>query len=169
MISTRSGGLRCITPDIRDESMKFIVDVMLGRLATWLRLLGHDVLYDRDMDDRQLIRRAQEQERTIITRDTGIARRKVARACIFITSDRVIDQLAEMRQLIGQTEKPRGRCTRCNSELEYIDKSEDVRESVPDYIYHTHERFLRCSACAKMYWEGSHYLHMKEILQQVFR
>ena len=149
--------------------MKFVVDVMLGRLATWLRLLGHDVLYDRNMDDRQLIRHAQEQERTIITRDTGIARRKTARTCIFITTDHVNDQLAEMKQLLGHCEKPRGRCTRCNGVLECTDKTEDIRESVPDYIYHTHERFLRCSACAKIYWEGSHYLHMKEMIQQALR
>lgn len=149
--------------------MKFVVDVMLGRLAIWLRLLGHDVLYDRNMNDRQLIRHAQEQERMIITRDTGIARRKTARTCIFITADRVIDQLAEMKHLLGQSERPRGRCTRCNGELECIDKTEDIRESVPDYIYHTHELFLRCSTCAKIYWEGSHYLHMKEVLQQALR
>lgn len=149
--------------------MKFIVDVMLGRLATWLRLLGHDVRYDRNMDDRQLIRHAQEEGRTIITRDTGIAQRKAARTCLFITTDRVVDQLAEMKQLLGHSEKPLGRCTHCNSELECIDKTEDIRESVPDYIYHAHERFRRCSTCAKIYWEGSHYLRMKETLQQVFR
>jgi len=149
--------------------MRFIVDVMLGRLATWLRLLGHDVLYDRNMDDRQLIRYAQEEGRTIITRDTGIARRKAARTCIFITTDRVVDQLAEMKQLLDCSENLRGRCPRCNGELERIEKTEDIRESVPDYIYHTHERFFRCSTCAKIYWEGSHYLRMKETLQQAFR
>jgi len=150
--------------------MKFIVDVMLGRLATWLRLLGHDVLYDRNMDDRQLIRRAQEQERTIITRDTGIARRKAVRNCIFITSDRVVDQLAEMKQLLGSIDKPlRCRCAQCNGKLEYIDKAEDIKESIPDYIYHAHERFLQCGTCAKVYWEGSHYRHIKETLQQALR
>jgi len=148
--------------------MKFIVDVMLGRLATWLRLLGHDVLYDRSMEDRHLIRRAQEEERTIITRDTGIARRKAARHCIFITSDHVTDQLVEMKHLLGSSLRPlRGRCTQCNGELASADKAEDIRERVPDYIYHTHAHFLRCRKCAKVYWEGSHYRHMKEILQQV--
>ncbi len=150
--------------------MKFIVDVMLGRLATWLRLLGYDVLYDRSMDDRQLIRRAQEEERTIITRDTGIARRKAARHCIFVTSDRITDQLAEMKQLLGSSERPlRGRCTQCNGELVCVDNAEDIRECVPEYVYHTYARFLRCRKCAKVYWEGSHYRHMKETLQQVLR
>ena len=164
-----AANVRCSYPDARDSAMKFIVDVMLGRLATWLRLLGHDVLYDRGMDDRQLIRRAQEEERMIITRDTGVLRRKAARHCIFIASDHITDQLAEMRQMLSGSDRPlRGRCTLCNSELAPADP-EDIREQVPDYIYHTHTHFLRCRKCAKVYWEGSHHRHMKEILQQVLR
>ena len=148
--------------------MKFIVDVMLGRLATWLRLLGHDVMYDRGMDDRQLIRRAQEEERTIITRDAGLARRKAARHCIFITNDRIVDQLAEMKRVLGSSERPLlSRCPQCNGELVCADKAEDIREHVPDYIYHTHTHFLRCKHCAKIYWEGSHHRRMKKTLQQV--
>ncbi len=150
--------------------MKFIVDVMLGRLATWLRLLGHDVIYDRRMDDRQLIRRAREEDRMIITRDQGIIHRKAVRHFVFITSDHIADQLAEMKQLLGSGNGLlRSRCTRCNGELYSAEKIEDIRDCVPDYIYHTHAHFLRCSTCEKVYWEGSHYRHLKEVLQQVLR
>ena len=150
--------------------MKFIVDAMLGRLATWLRLLGHDVLYARNLADRRLIRLAQEEGRTIITRDTGIVRQKSARKCIFISSDHVINQLAEMKQLLEPVENPLPRrCARCNSELESVDKAENIQDCVPDYIYHTHHRFQRCRTCGKVYWEGSHYRHMKETVQQALR
>lgn len=143
---------------------------MLGRLATWLRLLGHDVLFDRDIDDRQLIRHAQEEGRTIVTRDTGIVRRKAARNCVFIASDHILGQLAEMKQLLGPVENPLlSRCPRCNAELECVDKAEHMRDRVPDYIYRKHERFRQCSNCGKVYWEGSHYRHMKEMLRQVLR
>ena len=149
--------------------MKCIADVMLGRLATWLRLLGHDVLYDRAMDDRKIIRLALEQGRTILTRDTGLARNKAVRDCIFITTDRVADQLAEMKEVLGCNRMPLGRCARCNGELERVDRRDDVRERVPDYIMRTHERFFQCRICRNVYWEGSHYRHMKETLQQVLR
>jgi hypothetical protein len=150
--------------------MKFIADVMLGRLATWLRLLGHDVLYDRSLNDRQILRLAQEQGRTIITRDTGLIRNRAARDSIFITSDHIVDQLAEMQRHLGCLNRvPRGRCARCNGELEDRGRTDDIREIVPDYIFHSHEQFLQCRICGNVYWEGSHYRHMKETLQQVFR
>jgi uncharacterized protein len=148
--------------------MKFIADVMLGRLATWLRLMGHDVLYDRQMEDRQIIRIAQEQGRTIITRDTGLLRHKAVRDCIFITSDHILEQLAEMKERLGCFDLPcRGRCARCNGELEEVGRNDDIRERVPDYIFHAYDQFLQCRTCRNVYWEGSHYRHMKEILQQV--
>lgn len=150
--------------------MKFIADVMLGRLATWLRLLGHDVLYDRSLNDRQILRLAQEQGRTIITRDTGLARNRASRDSIFITSDYVVDQLAEMQRHLGGLNRVlRGRCARCNGELEDRGRTDDIREIVPDYIFHSHEQFLQCRICGKVYWEGSHYRNMKETLQQVLR
>ena len=34
---------------------RFVADVMLGRLARWLRALGYDTLYFRDAPDRQLL------------------------------------------------------------------------------------------------------------------
>ena len=142
---------------------------MLGKLATWLRVLGHDVFYDRTMDDRKIIRLALEQERTILTRDTGLARNRAVRDCIFIAGDRVVDQLAEMKERLDCDRMPSGRCARCNGELERVDRRDDVRERVPDYIMRTHERFLQCCICRNVYWEGSHYRHMKETLQQVLQ
>ena len=34
---------------------RFVADVMLGRLARWLRALGHDTLYFRDAPDSRLL------------------------------------------------------------------------------------------------------------------
>ena len=36
--------------------MKFLADNMLGRLATWLRLLGYDTAYLPNADDHALAR-----------------------------------------------------------------------------------------------------------------
>ena len=35
---------------------RFLVDVNVGRLAKWLRVIGYDALYIPDADDRELVR-----------------------------------------------------------------------------------------------------------------
>ena len=56
---------------------------MLGRLAKWLRLLGFDVLYYPDIEDREVIKISREQNRTILTRDTRMLQCRGARGCCF--------------------------------------------------------------------------------------
>src|SRR5208283_689191 len=56
---------------------RFVADVMLGSLARWLRILGFDTIYFRVIDDNELIKIALQQERILLTRDTGIARRNL--------------------------------------------------------------------------------------------
>ncbi|MCI4626948.1 MAG: Mut7-C RNAse domain-containing protein [Candidatus Magnetoovum sp. WYHC-5] len=36
--------------------MKFAADAMLGRLTRWLRILGYDTFYERDINDSHLVR-----------------------------------------------------------------------------------------------------------------
>jgi len=54
---------------------KFIVDNMLGSIARWLRILGYDTVYDRNAEDWAIVRRAQLEERIIITKDKGLHNR----------------------------------------------------------------------------------------------
>ncbi len=148
-------------------TMRFIVDGMLGKLAVWLRLLGHDTLYARDLEDRQIIRISQQQERMIVTRDTGLARRKAARKCVLITADMVDCQLAEMcgRVQIGGLHAP-SRCVHCNGELAPAGRDDNVRDSVPDHVYHSHDQFLRCASCGKIYWQGTHFARIRQTMRQ---
>jgi uncharacterized protein with PIN domain len=137
--------------------MRFIADAMLGRLARWLRILGFDVLYSPDIEDRQVIRIAREQERAILTRDAGLLKNKGARNAILITSDRTRDQLRELEGRLHLDEaEPLGRCAVCNGTLSVVGNKGEVREAVPDFIYHTFNEFLRCGGCGRIYWRGSH-------------
>ena len=50
--------------------MKFLCDQMLGTLATWLRLFGFDTFYaNAEMDDDELLKIAEKENRVLITRD----------------------------------------------------------------------------------------------------
>jgi uncharacterized protein len=146
--------------------MKFIADVMLGRLAKWMRLLGFDVLYDRTMNDNEIIRVSLTQGRMILTRDTGLVARPLASNHVFIESDNVRQQLEQVLTTLHITSTPGflTRCSLCNSFLSPVIKQE-VRDLVPPYVYEKYDGFLRCEKCGKIYWKGTHVRRMK--LQEV--
>ena len=150
------------------ERPRLIVDVMLGRLARWLRLLGYDTFYKRDITDAELIRIAKQDHRLILTRDREIFR-KVKDQCIFIHSELVLEQLRQVLSLLnekGERLEPFSRCVNCNTSLEEI-KKEEVSGLVPDHIYATIPRFVMCPACKKIYWRGSHEKRIKELLGEL--
>jgi uncharacterized protein with PIN domain len=150
--------------------MRFIADAMLGRLAKWLRILGLDVLYCADMEDGQVIRIALEQRRIILTRDSGLVKNRGAKDAILITSDNVRDQLRELRDRLPLGEaKHLGRCAVCNGILSRVDKKDEVREAVPDYIYHSVDNFLRCGGCGRVYWPGSHRKEFRKKIGEILK
>jgi hypothetical protein len=142
--------------------MKFIADIMLGRLAKRMRLLGFDVLYDRTLDDNEIIRLSLEENRVILTRDTELARRPLAASCVFIKHDTVEDQLSQVMDafMIKSIPGPLTRCSVCNDPLLPATK-QDVKDIVPEYVYGNYSGFLRCANCGRVYWEGTHVSKMK--------
>jgi uncharacterized protein with PIN domain len=46
--------------------MRFVADVMLGRLARWLRILGYDTLYSNTYRDEELARVADMENRCLL-------------------------------------------------------------------------------------------------------
>ncbi len=141
--------------------MKFIADVMLGTLAKRMRLLGFDVLYDRTLDDNEIIRLSLEQGRAILTRDTALAARPLASGNIFVKSDNVREQLEQVLSRVppDETTAPLTRCSACNHPLMAASKPE-IRDSVPRYVYDKYHSFLRCTSCGRVYWRGTHVSRM---------
>jgi uncharacterized protein with PIN domain len=137
--------------------MKFIADAMLGRLAKGLRLLGFDVHYDRMLSDNEIIRLSLEQGRMILTRDTGLAARPLAALHLFITSDRIQEQIDQVLAFVPPDTdvRPLTRCTLCNEGLVPIRK-EDVLDRVPPYVLEKYSTFVQCTVCGRIYWRGSH-------------
>ena len=150
--------------------LSFIADDQLGKLARWLRILGFDTLYFRSIDDDELIRRAVEEKRILLTRDTNIAEDHGTADCIFIQSGNWIEQL---RQLIAEfqlklrPDRLFSRCLLCNSPLRAIPKA-DVEERVPPFVFQTQEKFVHCPSCDKIYWQGTHASHVLDVLKPLF-
>jgi uncharacterized protein with PIN domain len=137
--------------------MRFIADVMLGKLAKQLRLLGFDVLYDRSLSDHEIIRLSLEQHRVILTRDTGLIERPLASNHFFIKSDHVREQLKQVlcEYSLPPYASPFTRCSKCNKPLVPIIR-QDVQDLVPRFVYMNTKEFLHCLQCGRNYWKGTH-------------
>lgn len=139
---------------------------MLGRLARWLRLLGLDTLYYRDISDSDLIRLALHDNRIILTRDTHLLRVKNLRNLFIVHSVNPIEQVMEVISLFDVKEFGPGRCARCNGILDGVDKK-IIMDQVPEYVFHRCNSFFRCRDCGNVYWEGTHLKRFREMLEAV--
>jgi uncharacterized protein len=141
-----------------DESLpRFVADVMLGRLAKWLRIAGFDVLYSNRFTDDELVALSRREQRILLSRDTRLLVRKAVRQFIFLESDKVQDQIRQIFNTIPTKDlsKMLTRCLSCNELLNEIPR-ESVRETVPPYVYATQTHFKTCPKCQKIYWAGTH-------------
>jgi uncharacterized protein with PIN domain len=146
---------------------RFVVDVNLGKLARHLRMAGFDTLWANPWDDDEIARIAALQKRTILTRDKGLLRRRDVDRGYFVRATQSEAQLAEAiraLQLEGLL-APFTRCRECNAPLEDVAK-EAVLDRIPEKVRGFYERFKRCPGCDRVYWEGTHFARMKEMLKK---
>lgn len=139
---------------------KFLVDRMLGQTAKWLRLLGIDAAYSKEESDDELLKRAEEEDRVIITRDKELSQRGRSLLVEKVPAEEIVPQVLENYEVKID---PLSRCSVCNVSVIEVDK-ESVEEDVPEGIYERHETFWRCPECRRVYWKGSHW---EKILEKV--
>lgn len=148
--------------------MKFIADAMLGRLARWLRLMGFDTLYFADISDSELLKLALKEQRIILTRDTAFPKRDIGEF-ILIESEDLHEQLEQVVRKVRPAFPGEMRCANCNGTLSEVRRKEEVADSVPEFVYLNHNRFLRCDGCGNVYWEGSQYRKLRERMDEILR
>lgn len=148
------------------SGVKFIADVMLGRLAKRLRLLGFDVLYRHDQDDNEIAMTSLAEQRVILTRDRAFAARPVAAHHLVIESDQVADQVKQVLARYPVDSPSFSRCSVCNAMLIPLSDG-DVVGRAPPYVLATHDSFLGCPTCGRIYWAGTHLERMKEWMQKL--
>jgi uncharacterized protein with PIN domain len=143
--------------------IKFVADVMVGKLARWLRVLGYDVAYSNAFDDQEILRLAESENRIILTRDTGLAARCESNF-LLVESGQYREQLRQVLQTFGLSVfNVLSRCIECNTMLQIVDK-EAVFEKVPPYVYLTQDHFAACPSCGRIFWHGT---HAAEMLKQI--
>ena len=141
---------------------RFVLDVHLGKLARYLRLLGFDTLYRNDCDDAELARLASAEQRILLTRDRDLLKRAMVTHGFFVRAtdprrqiEEVLDRLDLYRAI-----QPFLRCARCNGLLAAASKRQ-VWERLPPKTRLYVEAFWACGQCGQVYWEGSHLPHIR--------
>jgi uncharacterized protein with PIN domain len=147
---------------------RFSVDANLGQLARYMRLLGFDTAYDRDMSDADLAESSQKDGRLLLTRDVGLLKRKTITHGYFV---RAADPHAQVIEVLSRFDlagvaRPFRRCTLCNAELVPVNKNE-VADRVPEGSLRRFDDFRACSGCGQIYWEGSHMQRASRFVEEV--
>lgn len=149
--------------------MKFLCDVMLARVARWLRAAGYDTeLAGASLDDDELLRLALRDERLLITRDKHfLAMKEGKEVVIFLASNSVSACLEELNQKLklNWLYRPFSRCLLCNTVVVPAE-TQAVEEQVPADTRQAQVDFWYCSRCKKVYWEGSHTKRMRQRLTE---
>ncbi|MFP4138071.1 MAG: Mut7-C RNAse domain-containing protein [Halomonas sp.] len=149
---------------------RFVLDVHLGRLARYLRLLGFDSHYRNDLADEALAACADREQRVLLTRDRQLLKRKRIALAHFVRADDPWQQLEEVCDVFRLTPAfvPFTRCTRCNGRLARVEKAA-VAHRLEPLTRRYMATFLECEACGQLFWHGSHVSRMEAMVERLKR
>jgi len=146
---------------------KFILDVHLGTLAKYMRMLGFDTLYKNDYIDEEIVKISLKEKRAILTKDRGILKRSEVTHGYWIRSTKTDTQIIEVIKRFDLKEqiKELSRCLLCNSLLKKISK-EKIIDRLPRKVKEFQNEFYCCKHCDKIFWKGSHYAKMLAVIER---
>jgi uncharacterized protein len=147
---------------------RFVSDGHLGRLTRNLRLLGFDVAYCQNADDRQLLEVMVRENRALLTRDRRLLMHAIVQHGYWPRSQNADEQTIEVVRRFDLSEliAPFTRCLRCNAPLEAAAKADIIGKLEPlTKIYY--DRFRRCPDCKQIYWSGSHFPKLQRRVEEI--
>jgi hypothetical protein len=153
---------------MKRPAVLFLFDGMLGKTAKWMRLIGVDAeLFSGS--DAEILERAAESGRILVTRDAGLAGKagKIGVECVFLPQERLEEDVGKLLAAYGLEAMfpEKTRCPECNGELEERECGE--LEGVPEDVKGEGKRCWKCLGCGKGYWEGGHWINIKKVLEKI--
>jgi len=147
---------------------RFVADGHLGGLTRNLRLLGFDVAYPKNADDRELLDVMARENRALLTRDRHLLMHGIVQHGYCPRSQNADEQTIEVVRRFDLSEliAPFARCVRCNAPLEEAAKADVIDKLEPlTKIYY--EQFRRCPGCKQIYWSGSHFPKLQKRIEAI--
>lgn len=150
------------------RTTRFVLDAHLGRLAAYLRMLGFDALYRNDYDDPTLADISVAQHRILLTCDRKLLMRSQITHGYFVRSRQPRQQLREVidRLDLHNQFRPFTRCLHCNGMIRPVAKALIQDQLLPHTRAHQ-ELFGQCDQCHKIYWKGTHYQQMRQLIDEL--
>jgi len=147
---------------------RFILDVHLGKLALILRLLGFDAKFPGNIPDEELAQISSQENRILLTRDTMLLKRSIVTHGCYLHSQDPEEQAIEIldRLDLRNSAKPFSRCPGCGAFLKRVNK-DDILQRLEPLTRKYYSEFSICSECDKIYWKGSHYRPIIELLKRL--
>jgi uncharacterized protein with PIN domain len=145
--------------------LRFVADAHLGGLARFLRMAGFDTLYDNYIDDGEIEELAASEDRVVLTRDRELLKRRTIIHGCYIHALKPEEQLRELfnRLDLAASARPFTLCLHCNVPLRPA-KKDEVIEQLPPAVRELHDEFNTCDSCGRLYWKGSHWKRMTDLL-----
>lgn len=152
-----------------DAEIRFFADVNVASVVRWLRAAGLDTVWEDAIPDADLVRRAIEQRRFVLTLDKRILEEFRVDHVFLLTTGEPPAQFAEVvrRFDIQKPSELFTRCLVCNTPLRGA-HAEEIAANAPAAVREINERFSFCAVCNKVYWEGSHARRMRAAIEEVF-
>jgi uncharacterized protein with PIN domain len=158
---------------IRERSTPtFIVDQMLGELSRWLRILGYDAEYSKDLTDQQLIQRSRIEKRILLTSDQELYRRALKEnvECLLLRPESLVRKLSTLARIFKldlSINPAESRCPICNGQVRETSDLAELQDRVPSGIRESNKKFWICTKCSKVYWMGGHWKGISRIIEEV--
>lgn len=149
------------------KEIRFVLDVHLGKLASYLRMAGFDSLYSTEASDEQLAEISSTQDRILLTFDRVLLKRKILMYGYCVRSRQPREQFMEVVRHFGLEKliRPFTRCMICNGILEPVPR-EEVLDRLPEKVKSFAEEITVCRSCGRLYWKGTHYERMADFIKK---
>ncbi len=147
--------------------IRFVLDVHLGKLAQYLRMLGFDSFYRTDYRSADLVLLSTNDSRILLSRNKMLVSLPQLMRAHLIRSQHPLGQLRDVFEHFDLYRScvPLSRCLRCNLLLQPVGKSE-VLATLPEKVAQSETEFRRCTQCGRVYWKGSHYVRMRKFVAE---